>query len=162
MNSFLGAMLILSAGGGAGLSVVREMNRRLRQTEDMQQIIRSMRTDICLRRLPLPAILSELEKEFPTYFAGAGRAAGLLTQVSFEELWQACIRTIGLYPVLEDLICRIGTELSRGEPPQEVLDICSARLQEMKSSQARRREEMGRVYVAAGFAAGGLFVILML
>lgn len=162
MNSFLGAVLIFLAGGGAGLSVVREMNRRLRQTEDMRQIIGRMRTDVCLRRLSLPDMLAGLERAFPAYFAGAGDAARLLAEVSFDELWRACIRAIGLYPALEELLCRLGTELSRGEPPQEVLEVCSARLQEMKSSLAKRREEMGRVYVAAGFAAGGLFVILML
>lgn len=162
MNPFLGAVLVLLAGGGAGLSVVREMNRQLRQTEDMQQIVRRMKTEICLRRLPLPIMLAELEKAFPPYFAGAGEASALLAEVSFEELWRACIRAIRLYPALEELLCRLGTELSRGEPPQEVLDICSARLHEMRSSQTQRREEMGRVYVTAGFAAGGLLVILML
>ena len=162
MNTFLGAVLILLSGGGAGLSIVCELNRRISQTEDIERIIARMQTDVCLRRLPLPVLLTELERAYPAYFSGAGEIAGRLTDISFAHLWCACVRAIRLYPSAAEALCRLGEELSGGEPPQQAFELCQAKLKELRLKLTKRREELGRVYIAAGLAVSGFFVILLL
>lgn len=162
MTAFLGAVMVLLAGGGLGLAAVCEMARGIRQTEDMARIVGRMRTEICLRQQPLPTLLKALEQAEPAYFRGAGACAGQLRDIPFEALWTACIRAIRLPAPVEEALCRLGGSLSRGDPPQEAFAVCLEQLEELRGTLKKRREELGRVYVAAGFAVGGLFVIVLL
>ena len=158
----LGAAMIISAFGGAGLAAALELEKRFRLLREAERITEHMRTEVCLRRRPLPEVLSALSEAFPRRFAGADRLERQLAEISFAELWRACIKKNTFPPEAETALIRLGEELTLGEPPERVFSRCQDDLGRLREQTREQKEKNARLYPAAGLALGCLLVIVLL
>lgn len=158
----LGAAMLIAACGGAGLGAARELERRCRLLRDMERVTARMRTEVCLRRLPLPEVLRVLSEAYPDRFAGAGRTAACLPDVAFGELWSACIKALALPPEAEEAMRLLGEELALGTEPEAAFDRCREELSRARSAAGEQKRERSKLYVTAGFSLGCLVAVALL
>ncbi len=158
----LGAAMILAACGGAGWSAARDLDRQVRLLRDMGRAADRLRTEICLRRQPLPEAFRMLAVTYPAYFSGAEEAEKLFPELSFTELWRAAVRGIGLAEEAERALLGLVEDLAAGEPPEDAFDRCREELRRELALSEERRAKNARLYMAAGAALGSLVVIVLL
>ena len=158
----LGAALLIAAGAGTGLAIVRALADRIRMLSDLIEIVNCLRTAVCVRHTPLPEALSLLAERFPSCFGGADELGARLPDVSFSELWTACVRRLELPPEEERTLIRLGTELSAAEPPERSFARCEEELIALRSALFNKRNRDSRVILMAALSGACLIVIVLL
>ena len=161
MTRLIGAALVILTGAWIGISAADELGKRVSLSRELRCCVERMRTEICLRRLPLPETLTVLKTEFPSLFSVTKQEEDI-TQYSFSEMWNSYVRRMGLPEAEEGTVRRLGETLSAGEDPERVFSAALKELEEEHHNLCARRKERSRLYVALGFAAGCMAVILML
>ena len=162
MISAFGAILLITAGGYAGFSVLEHLRTALRSAETILDASRDMRTEILCHRTPLPQLLERLGARYPRLFPDAENACMLVREFSFLSVWTASIRCAALPKVLEEPLLRLGTQLCSGTEPEQALDALDASVRLVRDALREKDRAAVRLYPSLGLAAGGLLAVLLL
>lgn len=159
---WLGAMLIITACAGVGWREQRELHHRVRSLQEGETIAELLRMVVCVRGLPLPFVLGEMQSALPQRFGAAERMYAQLTEVSFCEYWKACLGAGGLCLTSQSILTEAVKSITCGQPPERAMDICQARLRQSLKEAQKQKNEKARLYVAFGTAAGCLLTLILL
>ena len=160
MKQLLGAALVICTGAGAGIMAVRELNNAERLAADAIRFVLRLRTEVCIRRKPIPEAILSLENEFPIYCPKELSQAICITDISFKELWT---RTVCCFSASDDLLLSLtdlGMELASGEEPERAFDRCTELLEHEHAILSDRRKRYSEIYLALGLMAGCVLTIL--
>jgi len=162
VRELIGASMILLSGTGAGLSAVGELRDRERRAEDALKMTRRMRTEVCLRRQPIPEVTARLRGEFPHRFPNGASAQETPWDDSFAALWGRFISGFRASQAVEEALEDLGSDLFRGEDPERAFGLCLDRLEEEYRRISDRRKRNSGLCLGLGFAAGCALTILLI
>lgn len=157
-----GAILVILAGGWAGLSAARELRRTIRLVGELLRAAERMQSEICQRRRPLPEVMGVLEREFPDLFSRTVVFREQLREEPFAVLWQRQVRAMALPPAADGILRRLGADLASGADPERTLSAARHELEVLQDALSARERDTSRLYVALGFSVGCLTAILLI
>ena len=151
-----GAVLLLTAAGGVGLSKIREERRRLRELEAMAALVRTVRENIEHLSRPLSEIWARIPDPFPGEpgFLSALREEGFSTALLRTEV---CSRD-------RDLLEEFAASLGKGYREEE-LALCrytEERLTDRAAALVREAPSRERLWRTIPLLAALSALILML
>ena len=161
MMQLLGAVLVILSGWMTGFRAAGELGRAVRRSGELRRFVDRMYTEICLRRRSLPETLRSLQTDYPGLFPVSLKGSDL-TLCSFPELWDECVRAMGLPASEQDSVRYLGKALSAGEDPERAFSITTRELEDAHALLCTRKRERARLYVALGTAGGFLAAVLLL
>lgn len=156
---FAGAALLLVSCGGIGAAKVRSLRVVIRNTAELLRALDRMETEICIRRRTLPEAAALLETECPRCFSGLGDIDSMLRDKPFSVVWNDHFLALELSDQAKSAVCTLGEDLSSGARPETAFSACRRQLQATEDVMKKTLERNGKVYIAAGLAAGCLLVI---
>ena len=161
MTTLLGALFVILAGGGAGLSAAVRLSRTVRLAGRLLELVEWMRLRVSLAHQPLPQALAALCEAYPDLFSKPVRSEELRER-SLGELWDGVFFSADLPPALSAPLRKLGGALSGGMEPERAFALCRRELEEAREAFQIRSEGSGRLYIGLGLAAGCMAVILLL
>ena len=156
---FTGAMLLLVSCGGMGGAWAASLRRGIEDTSELIRSLERMETEICVRCRTIPETAAMLENEYPRLYSGLGDMSALLRDKSFASVWKDHFHAMDLPAGAEKAICTLGEDLACGAKPDAAFTACCRQLNSAVSEMKEQLDKNGKVYIAAGFAAGCLLVI---
>jgi len=159
---WLGALMIVLSCTSIGLLGQKSMQHRIDTLKDAETIVEILRLHICIRGLPLPSVLEELERKLPERFSGASQIYGTVRDVPFAGYWQACLQAAGIGAESVEILGELVEELVGGQTPERALNSARQRLARAMSNAVNIQRERGRLPLAFGAAGGCVLVLILL
>ncbi len=163
MTRLLGAVLLLVAGGGLGLSLCSQLGRRRRTVALLVEVLYQMEREMTLHLTPLPTLLQGVEPPLGQYFSICGDAVG--EGLSLRPCWDRLVDGLPHIGGEErELLRPLGAVLGQfeGEVQGEALRRVADQLAEHGEMLRQEGQRLGRVYPAVGLTAGAFLGILLL
>ena len=160
--SILGFLFVVLAGALTGFSAAGEIRNALYQTEEAIRLVNRLRFFVCVRCQPLPAAMAQLGEEFIWFVSMNGKMEERIREEGFLPFWTASVRVVGLRPIPERILERLGEELSDGEDPERVFTSALTELHSYRDTCLTRTRETGKLYPVVGLSVGCLLGILLL
>ena len=160
MLKFLGAVLILAAGGSFCWHHIRCQRQQVLAIQELIGALQQMETEIRWRNTSLPEAIG-LQSERP--YIGSAFAEilqGMKGEFPFQKVWESAFEALQPKQAAE-IICRISLS---GDAQQimQSLHGCAAQLQEVCCQLQQSRKDGEKLYLAATFSGTGLLVILLI
>jgi stage III sporulation protein AB len=171
MTKLMGALLLVCAGGAAGIGRSRQLRLRVRSLCALTDALALMQNGICRLLTPLPELAARLALEAPEparpLFAALLSELHALGERPFSELWAAAVETARPTLLLRgeetEALCVLGLSLGGGAQEQEkALESVSARLEIALTAARAEAETRCRLYTALGLSSGLLLSIMLL
>lgn len=171
MIQLIGAVLITAGAAAWGVLEVFRLRSHAKSLNTIVSALGVMRSEICDRLTPMPALLHQLSDE-ATYpasqlFKNAGELTPALGSRSFSSIWsQAVMNTpeLLLTPQEELVLKELGMSLGKydtGEQRHAIL-YTERRIEELYRKAEADRERNSKVYGFLGVAAGLFAVVILL
>ena len=158
---WLGAALLITSSGCAGLRAAGRLHESVHRAEELLRMTDRMETLVCQALLPLPEVIGILRKEAPDLFRPSSGMESL-SEIPFAELWRRVFDSGRIPASLPEPVGRLGDALSRGGDPGRGFAVCRRELEAEKAAFLQRVNSSARVYVGLGFAAGCILAVLLL
>jgi len=171
MLSAIGALLIIGATVALGLSSMWRMGARVRTLSGLIAALEAMKSEICDRLTPIPALIEQLAREMDPpldrLFQKVNREMETLGIRSFYSIWKAAIEAaedLELTPEERQTLIDLGRSLGRYGPEEQrgAFSYALRRLEgHLRLAETHRREQ-GRVHAVLGLVAGVFVVIILM
>lgn len=169
MLRFLGALLVLGAGGAVGFSIAAQERREQRQLEDFARSLDMMGQELRCNLTPLDNLLQLAAAQTGGMVANIYHAAAQALQRQAGPDVQACMAAaLESCPEapkqLRELFEHLGRTLGKFDLPGQLAGLrhvhqqCMRRLDALRHGQAERH----RSYRILGLCAGGALAILLI
>jgi len=170
MVRLLGALLLVGGGLALGLGAAGELARRARDLETWQAALALMERELAFRLPDTDRLLEKARRQgrdpAAQVFAEAQQGLERLGEEPFEAIWAAALKAHpgALAPEDLDLLSALGPVLGAygGEDQKKAAEELRRALAERSNEVRERLGREGKVYGAAGLAAGAFLVILLL
>lgn len=171
MLKILGGIMLTAATTAIGLSVARDLRKRVQILSQLCSAIEIMRGEILSRMTPIPELFEALSKEMDapvsTFFLNAMIQMKNLGNHPFLTIWRNAIDMTPELMLTKDELSALrdlGYVLGRyGSTEQAgILDFAKRRFDGFLEAARVEREKKGRISIAFGVAAGLLCVIMFL
>ncbi len=163
MTHFAGGVLLLLAGGWAGLSLCHQLSLRRRTVCLLGEGLRQLERELSLHLTPLPLLFQRETIPFSPLFAQCGTAVE--EGSSFHFCWDRLVDSLPHIGGEERQLLRpLGAVLGQfeGETQSEALLRVAERLREREDELRREEQRLGRVYPVVGLTAGAFLGIFLL
>lgn len=162
MIRWLGALMIVLSCTFIGWREQRVIRLGMLSIKDAERVIEVLRLHICIRGLPLPSVLEELERGLPGRFSKVAETYKNLRDVSFADYWQSCLLAGKMCQECVLILTEATESLISGHTPERVLDSAQQQLACAMEYAVNRQQEMGRLPLTFGVAAGCMLVLILL
>jgi len=158
---WLGFLLTISACAATGWRARQALRNRVGCLDEARRIAEQLRLHVCVRRIPLPQLLHQLEMSFPGRFARAEEMFLSLRDVAFCDYWRTCLAAGGFTQEASKPLIEAVEAISCGQIPERAMEICDIALSRLQENAREQERERGKLYLAFG-TAGGCFLALIL
>ena len=170
MLNWIGAILVLAGGTGAGLRAANELGRRSDVLSAFLAALDQLEAELCFRLTPMPELLARLadgtDGEVSRFFARCQNGLHTLGETSFSAVWNRALAEENLPLAAEDrlLLEQLGAVLGQYdlEGQRGAIESIRSRLGHCLESARERHRSIGRVYRALGACAGLRCVLLLI
>ena len=171
MLNIIGAVLIIGATAVAGLSSVWRMGIRIRVLSELIAAIETMKSEICDRFTPIPALLEQLAHEAgPPVDQLFHRAAGGMETIGMQSvysIWKTAVEDVSALELMKEerqTLIDLGRTLGRYDTEQQrgTFDYTLRRLEDYLRRAEAERAKHGRVHAVLGIAVGVFVVVILL
>ena len=170
MLKWMGALLVVTATGAAGLGAIQTSAQRIRILSGLIAALDLCQAELTFKLTALPDVMAQLARKSAVavrpFFSAVEKACARLGEDSFGCLWQQCVQTMNATwqrPEL-DIMEELGYVLGRYDTDGQSRAIAYARsrLEALRDRAESDHRQQGRMYGALGLVSGLAVVILFI
>lgn len=170
MLKWIGALLVVTATGAAGLGAIQASSQRIRVLSGLIAALDLCQAELTFKLTALPDVMAQLARKSAAavrpFFAAVDKACARLGEDSFGCLWQQCVQKmedVWRKPE-QEIMEELGSVLGRYDTDGQSRAIAYARnrLEALLSRAEADHRKQGRMYGALGLVSGLAVVIIFI